>query len=266
MKKFTLVLILILLSVFCHLSFPHAAVPHLIGYQGRLTDADGNPKEGSFQITFRIYDAIAAGNLLWQEIHTDVTVTDGIFDVLLGSITALNLPFDTQYYLAIQVASDPEMTPRQQIASVGYAYKSEKAESADDADTVHGIHASATPEPNKLLSLDSSGKFPSSAMGLKVYDSGWFFVQNGRKEYTFEHNLDTQKVLWKLYFSTDTTGSNIDEVIIAHPGFGTHHRGGQLINITATHITVITAEHCVHDKYNYGIYSSGYYRILGLAL
>jgi len=104
-----------------------ADIPHLIGYQGRLTDAAGDARQGSISITFRIYDAESAGNLLWNETHANVSVTDGIFDVMLGGVTPLDLPFDKQYYLAIQVGGDPEMTPRQTIASVGYAYRAEVA-------------------------------------------------------------------------------------------------------------------------------------------
>ena len=129
MKKLLLSTILIFLVTSIHSLSAISQVPHLIGYQGRLTDAQGSPKEGSHQITFRIYDAEAAGNLLWQETHPNVTVTNGIFDVLLGGVTPLDLPFDKQYYLAIQVGSDPEMTPRQQIASVGYSFRAKDVDS-----------------------------------------------------------------------------------------------------------------------------------------
>jgi len=132
MKKLTTISIIIVISVFCFaVTSARAEIPHLIGYQGRLTDAQGTPREGSFQVTFRIYDAEAAGNLLWEEAHANVTVQDGIFDILLGSVTPLDLPFNQPYYLAIKVGSDPEMTPRQQIASVGYSYMAEKSKEAE---------------------------------------------------------------------------------------------------------------------------------------
>ena len=149
----------------CGLCAAHADVPHLIAYQGRLTDSQGTPREGSYSVTFRIYNAESGGTLRWQETHSNVTVTSGIFDILLGSVSPINLPFNEQYYLAIQVGSDAEMTPRQQIASAGYAFKAEKAEEATEAinaDTVDGIHASSTPEANKLFVLDENGTLPIS--------------------------------------------------------------------------------------------------------
>lgn len=136
MKNLTKILFLILLlnALRYPLSAAYAAVPHLINYQGRITDSSGTPLNGSYAITFRIYDAEAAGNLLWQETHTGLVIQKGIFSVLLGSVTALNLPFDKQYYLAVQVGSDPEMSPRQRITSSGYAIRAEKAENALNAD------------------------------------------------------------------------------------------------------------------------------------
>lgn len=115
----------LLFSVSCFPSY--AAVPHLINYQGRLTDNTGKPLEGAHQITFRIYDAPAAGNLLWEEIYSALLIQKGIFNVMLGSVSNLNLAFDRPYYLEIKVGTDV-MSPRQQFTSSGYAIKAEKAE------------------------------------------------------------------------------------------------------------------------------------------
>lgn len=112
-----------------------AAVPHLINYQGRLTDTSGVPLNGTYDLTFRIYDAEAAGNLLWQETHSAVLIQKGIFSIMLGSVTSMDLPFDKAYFLEIKVG-DEVMSPRQRLTSAGYAVKSEKAEVADKALTI----------------------------------------------------------------------------------------------------------------------------------
>ncbi len=54
-------------------------------------------------------------------------IQKGIFSVLLGSVTALNLPFDKQYFLEIKVGNEV-MSPRQRITSAGYAIRAEVAE------------------------------------------------------------------------------------------------------------------------------------------
>lgn len=106
-----------------------AQVPRLINYQGRLTDKDGQALDGSYQLTFKIYDVETAGASLWEEVHTTVII-DGLFSVLLGDNQDLMLPFDKPYFLEIQVGGET-MSPRQQITSVGYAVKSESAKEAD---------------------------------------------------------------------------------------------------------------------------------------
>ena len=95
------------------------AVPRLINYQGKLTDTSGVPLTGSYAITFRIYDALSGGNMLWEETQ-QVVIDKGIFGVLLGSAVNLNLAFDIPYYLEIKVGSEV-MSPRQQIAASAYA-------------------------------------------------------------------------------------------------------------------------------------------------
>ncbi|MFA4889208.1 MAG: hypothetical protein WC628_06510 [Candidatus Omnitrophota bacterium] len=110
-------------------SIVYAEIPHVINYQGRLTDRDGKPITGSRQVTFNIYDD--KGATIWTEIHPNILVEKGVFSVLLGSVNG-NLPaFDKPYWLGIRVGTDEEMQPRQQITAVGYALRAEKAESAE---------------------------------------------------------------------------------------------------------------------------------------
>jgi len=157
MKK--LILIVILFSVLCSLySIAYAAIPHLIRYQGTAVDKDKTPLDGPYNITFRIYDAETTGTLLWEETQELVPISNGIFSILLGSITPLDLAFDKDYYLSVEINTDGEMLPRQRITSVAYAYRAEHAEN------VSGIPVSQTPTPNSLLPLDASGDLPISVI------------------------------------------------------------------------------------------------------
>jgi len=98
------------------------AVPNLINYQGRLTDNAGNPTNGTVQIVFSIYSAVTGGTALWTETQS-VTATNGIYNVMLGSITSIpsDLFDEDSRYLGVKIGADSECTPRQQIASVAYA-------------------------------------------------------------------------------------------------------------------------------------------------
>ena len=130
---------LILITLCLLVSAAQAEVPHLINYQGRLTNGSGDPLEGAHNVTFRIYDAQTAGSMLWQEAHSGVVVQKGVFSILLGSVTDLALSFDKPYYLGIKVGTDSEMVPRQRITSAGYSIRSETAEKLETTQVINAV-------------------------------------------------------------------------------------------------------------------------------
>lgn len=101
-----------------------AAIPSYMSYQGRLLDSDSSALTGTYDFTFKIYDASSGGNLVWSETQTDITVTSGYFSVNLGSSTDLDIDFSIPYWITVEVNSDGEMSPRSRINSVGYSYTS----------------------------------------------------------------------------------------------------------------------------------------------
>jgi hypothetical protein len=107
-------------------------IPHRMNYSGMLTDDAGNPLNGTYDLTFAIYDVGAGGTALWIETHYEVLVEDGLVSLVLGSSTAIpSYVFaESVRYLGIQVGSDSELTPRIRLTSVGYAYRSEFADTA----------------------------------------------------------------------------------------------------------------------------------------
>ena len=67
-----------------------------------------------------------------MDIDTDSNCYGRVFSVNLGSVSSIDLPFDTQYYLGITVGSDNEMTPKQALSSVAYAFRAKEADSVKD--------------------------------------------------------------------------------------------------------------------------------------
>jgi len=130
-NQFAIIIIGIALLIYILPLPAHATIPHTINYQGYLTDPQGTAIDGSVSIVFSIYSQVSGGTALWTETQT-LTVTDGVFSVNIGDKTSITLPFDTQYYLGITVGSDNEMTPRQALSSVGYAYRAKEADSVKD--------------------------------------------------------------------------------------------------------------------------------------
>jgi hypothetical protein len=109
---------------------------------------------------------------LWAETQT-VTVTDGIFSVNFGDVTTLNLPFDTPYYLGITVGSDSEMTPRQPLTSVAYAFRAKKADSVKDNAVTTTVIANDAVTTDKIEDdAISETKIASGAVGSSSIANG----------------------------------------------------------------------------------------------
>jgi hypothetical protein len=85
-----------------------------------LTNASGNPLNGSYNITARLYDALTGGTELCGAMYS-VMVTNGLFNMNIDNCEALDIS-GAQLYLGIKVGDDPEMTPRQPIYPVPYAW------------------------------------------------------------------------------------------------------------------------------------------------
>lgn len=133
MKKYALFLGLLALVLLTSTSF--GEIPKLLNYQGYLTDASGNPvADDNYSLTFRLYASEGADTnaFLWKETQT-VSVSEGTFNAILGLTTSLNLGFAQPYWLGIKVGTNPELSPRVRLTSVGYAYRALRADTADYA-------------------------------------------------------------------------------------------------------------------------------------
>gem|GEM_PF-1377827 len=123
----------VLLCVLALFAASAAEVPRLMSYQGMLTGTDGMPTAGSHDLRFRIYSgAQEDAEILWEESHTGVEVLDGVFSVVLGSLTAMGDDlFDSgELWLGVKVDSDPEMSPRTRITPVPWAMRAGVADMA----------------------------------------------------------------------------------------------------------------------------------------
>jgi len=154
--------LLLLLALLASYSF---AFPQLLSLDGYLTNSSGSALNGSYSFVFALYNVSSGGSALWTEAQT-VTVSSGKLNALLGSVTALNLPFDQDYYLGVKVSADSEMSPRYRIASSAYAY------SASYADTAKSLAQNATALGGLRLANDSSACTSANAGTLRWTGAG----------------------------------------------------------------------------------------------
>ncbi|MGC9314642.1 MAG: beta strand repeat-containing protein [bacterium] len=145
--KIYIVFIVLLLSTLI------AQVPQTFNYQGKLTDPAGVAVDSPVDIVFSIYDTPTGGTPLWTENHTAVSVNKGLFDVILGTITPLNLPFSEPYYIQLSVEGEI-LSPRTPLNSVPYSLM------ADSAMAVHWDDVSGRPS---IIDTDPTNELITSA-------------------------------------------------------------------------------------------------------
>ena len=132
-----------------------ADVPQTINYQGRLTDSSGSPLDTIVDMTFTLTSGMS---LPWTETHSDVVVTDGLFTVLLGSITPFHASLfeSTGLSLGIEVGDGPMSDPLIPLASVPYALNAEHSDTADYAHTSPGSSANGWVDDGAVVRLESA--------------------------------------------------------------------------------------------------------------
>lgn len=138
------------------------AVPNCINYQGELTDSEGKALDGTYDMIFRLYDAATGGGLLWSENQPAVTVTGGIYNVELASVTPFPNDLFNNDSLFLEVAiynvniSDYEtLSPMQPLTSTAFAIRS------GDADTLQGIGPKDFIHSGEKAGGDLGGTYPS---------------------------------------------------------------------------------------------------------
>ena len=221
-------------------------VPQNLSYQGFIKASDGTLlPDGSYTVTFRIYEEVTGGVSLWSEEH-EIYLKSGMVSATLGESTSFT--FSTKMnYLEIQVNGDV-MTPRQKMTSVTYAFHAESAQKiATDSTTYTFPMEDGT--SGQSLTTDGSGSLSwttveggsssstsLSATGdatgpgvLKLYED----TDDGTNYAGLKAGTMSSDVTWTLPTADGTSGQSITT-----DGLGTLSwssvSGGSLSNATTT--------------------------------
>ncbi|MCH7886910.1 MAG: tail fiber domain-containing protein [Candidatus Marinimicrobia bacterium] len=129
----------------------------VVTMQGFLTDSTGRAlPDGNYESKFRIYDDPTGGTLLWEESH-DLILDHGLYDAFLGSKNSIDLPFDKDYWLSVEVEGAVLQQPRLRVGHSFVSLKALKSDSsgfAENAEMLAGKPASFY-DPVTFLSFDS---------------------------------------------------------------------------------------------------------------
>jgi hypothetical protein len=185
-------------------------IPQQISYQGKLME-NGVPVNGTKTFTFAFVDTD------WHEIHENVRVVNGIYSVVLGSITEIPPQIfenNTQTKMNITV-DDIELAPDVDILSVGYAFVAHKAEYAEVANRVsNAIYVNesmsvgiGTDEPTQMLDVrggirigytekGSAGSIRYTNTNIEFHDGEKWGAMNNNSQWTdddkgihYDHNV-----------------------------------------------------------------------------
>ncbi len=129
--------------------------PRILSFKGRIADESNSPIITQSTLRFSLYkDDLSSGSaLLWQEVLSVTPDENGNFIALLGRGTPIDdntLDDNPDIYLGVTRGQNPEMSPREKIATVGLS---------SDSQSVQGLKpiTHTGDNNNTLLALDSAG-------------------------------------------------------------------------------------------------------------
>lgn len=242
MLKLLAVPTMVLFVVFFTTSLASAlqTVPYKMNFQGRLTDASGNAMaNGTYNMKFRIYDALTAGTQQWTETRsnfttTGVTVTNGLFSVQLGDVTALPPAIFTNQNLYFEIElptpgtatcntsscesyTEGPMGPRNKLGTSAYAFNSDTLDGVDSASFAQlGIAQTFT--NTNLISVTNAAAFKvqnASSVALLTADTSGNTLQIGSSSTdataivfaldNYNQASDPTGVNGAMYYNTNTS-------------------------------------------------------------
>ncbi len=174
MKRVPFLSIAFLLAIF---HFALGQIPRTMSYQGVLTDASGVPvPDGNYNLTFKLYEVSAGGSAVWSETQT-VAVSEGIFNVLLGSVSLLNLAFDKPYWLGLAIAPGAELIPRIPLASAPYSLNPAEGGGGGWSDDGSVVRLTTVTDSVGIGTADPTEKLEVSG-NLKLLDTLFFGISD----------------------------------------------------------------------------------------
>lgn len=188
-------------AVLCFLLFAlYSQAPRTLNYQGALSDQDGMAlTDAVYDIEFLLYDAPTGGNNLWSETHS-VELRNGIFTVLLGETSPLDLSFDKALWLGMRVDGET-LEPRTALSASAYSLGGMATE----------LKLNDVAELNKGFAIPINTSDTSMYMGAT---EDWFYISQDTGQFAnskniskfIDINLDAKKL--SLFVKNLTAESN----------------------------------------------------------
>lgn len=170
-------------------AFAAQTVPYKLNFQGRLTGSTGAVLAGTYDMQFKFYTAATSGTYIWGETRTAananaVTVTNGLFSILIGEGTAVAgssaslqaaIAANQTMYLEVTVGAET-LSPRNQMGASAYAINADLLDGLDSS-----AFAPASGSTNYAPMSGSTNYAPISGSGN--------YIQSGLSAQTANFNI-----------------------------------------------------------------------------
>ncbi len=114
---------LLIITIFLIAPFAaQAQVPRLVHYQGTLNNSDDTSFTGTTDLKFSIFSSLKSEKALWSEVHKNVEISEGSYEVFLGSQNPLNLSY-YEYFLEVKAENVNSNSARTMIVGSGYNFR-----------------------------------------------------------------------------------------------------------------------------------------------
>lgn len=157
-------------------SIAQASVPSSFTYQGRLTDADGTTLNEVVALTFNIYSDSLGTASVWSESHATVTITNGLFTVVLGNTNPLTVGVfnGSIRWLGISIDAGAELRPLRPLLSVPGAFQAIQSDTALHAKTIADNSVTTSKIVNGAIAFGDIGQNgATSGQVIKWNGSNW---------------------------------------------------------------------------------------------
>lgn len=204
----------------------------VLSVQGVLRKNDGKAvDDGVYTLKFRLWKHPTSTNnadKVWEDSFTDVEITGGVYNVLLGTGTQpLDAPFDQAYYLGISMSAGSELQPRPLLTSAPFVLSLQGQSNILPSVGPMGVGTARPDTTSGMLVVESTSKglliprmslaqrnaIASPADGLLV----------------FQNNSDPG-----FYFRNGAAWQQISALNVAPIQLGTFHEGGYVFYVDET--------------------------------
>lgn len=204
----------------------------VLSVQGVLRKNDGKAvDDGVYTLKFKLWKHPTSTNnadKVWEDSFSDVEITGGVYNVLLGTgPQPLDAPFDQTYYLGISMSAGSELQPRPMLTSAPFVLSLQGQSNILPSAGPMGVGTARPDTTSALLAVQSDAKGMLIPLMTLVQRNAIASPADGLL--VFQNNNDPG-----FYFRNAAAWQQISDLNVAPIQLGTLHEGGYVFYVDET--------------------------------